>query len=191
MKQFILIFTKKNKKTFSNRGFTLLEVLITLSIFSLIFLAVVMVFRVTGGGSLEVRKNAEVLYQQIYLTYRLRNQLEGVLRSLAFKKEENTLYLGFITSYGEVYPGVVSVRYKYKDGVLFYCEKPYPYGDILSCEEEKEYQLGNFENFNIQVFYKGKWFEPEKGFKGLPKKVKIEIENIKIIVPIRVGWVLK
>lgn len=186
MRRFFFAFMKKN-----NRGFTLLEILAVLLLLSLIFGTVVTVFRTAGRGALSIRQDAERLYQRVFLTYRLRHQIEGLLRSFRLEKREDGLYLGFITSSGETYRGVVQVRYRYSGKELFYCEKPYPHGEILSCDEAREVSLGTFEDFRVKVFSGGRWWPEDEGFQGMPEKIEVDLEDTRIIVPVRVGWLLK
>ncbi len=178
-------FTKRD------RGFTLLEVLVVLLLLSLIFGTVVTTFPTAGRGALTLRRDADRLYQRVFLTYRLRHQIEGILRSFRLEKREDGLYMGFITSSGETYRGVVQVRYRYDGKELFYCENPYPYGEILSCDEGKEISLGTFEDFRVKVFHGGRWWPEDEGFSGMPEKVEVDLEDTRMIVPVRVGWVLK
>ncbi|HFC98621.1 MAG TPA: prepilin-type N-terminal cleavage/methylation domain-containing protein [Thermosulfurimonas dismutans] len=174
-----------------NRGFTLLEVLVVLLLLALIFGAVITVFRTAGRGALTLQRDAERLSRRTLLSYRLRYQLEGLLRSFRLERREDVLYMGFVTSVGETYPGVVQVRYRYKGKELFYCEKPYPYGEILSCDESREISLGTFENFKVMVFHGGRWWSEEEGFFGTPEKVEVDLEDTRMIVPVRVGRVWK
>ncbi|WP_297057601.1 prepilin-type N-terminal cleavage/methylation domain-containing protein [Thermosulfurimonas sp.] len=183
MKRLTIAFTK------GDRGFTLLEILVVLLLLSLIFGTVVAVFRSAGRGALTLQQDAEHLYRKILLSYRLRYQIEGLLRSFRLERREDGLYMGFITSVGETYPGVVQVRYRYEDKELFYCEKPYPYGEIFSCDEGQEVSLGIFENFKIKVFYKGRWWSEDEGFFGSPEKVEVNLEGTRMIVSVRVGRV--
>ncbi len=173
------------------KGFTLLEILVVLLLLSLIFGTVVTVFRTAGQGALLLKRDAERLYQRAFLAYRLRHQLEGLLRSFRLEKREGTLYMGFVTSSGENYPGVVQVRYRYSGGELFYCEKPYPEGEILSCEAGREIRLASLESFEIEIFQGGRWRSGEEGFSGRPEKIAFTLEDLKMVVPVRVGRTLR
>lgn len=185
MKKFTSVFTGNNK------GFTLFETLLVFFLLSLVFGTVLTLFHTAGQGALTRRQEAEYLNHQAFLSYRLRHQIEGFLRSFRMEKREDGLYMGFITSFGEIYRGVVQVRYRYQGNELFYCEKPYPYGEILSCEENKEVSLGTLKDFRIKVFRDDRWWSQAEGFSGRPEKVEIQWDNNRMIIPVRVGQVLQ
>ncbi len=194
------------------KAFTLLEVLVVLLLVSLIFTVVFSVFRSTGIGALSLTKDAEALKQKAFLKYRLKHQLEGLIRDFELKKEEDgEIYLSFVTSVGEVYSGVVQVYYRFADNKLFYCEKPFQnveadfisahnisggdkpllyrvFQNSFSCEK-KEYVVGNFNKFKVRVFYRGRWYSEEESFRGKPEKVEITLDNTKLIAIVRVGQV--
>ncbi len=171
---------------FTNKGFTLLEVLVVLILVSLIFSVVLTVVKGIGGGALELKNQAEELKNNIYLSFRIKQQLESLYRNLALEQREDGLYLGFVTASGEVYRGIVKVRYRFSDGKLFYCESLYTYNDLLSCENGHEYFLTKLNNFKVRIFYRGKWFEG-KNFYGQPEKIEVYINKYRIITKVHVG----
>ncbi len=174
------------------KGFTLLELLIVLILLSIVFTVVLSVIKSVGQGSIFLKKQAETLKKKAYIYYTLKHQLEDIKRMLVFKKdEEGDVYLGFITTLGEVYPAVVKVRYRFDKGKLFYCESLYTYDNFLSCENNTETLLGYFKRFKVRIFYRGKWYSEGKSFSGIPEKVEVILGNTPIIAEIRTDRVFK
>ncbi len=169
------------------KGFTLFEILVVLLLVSILFGVVISVVRSVGQGSLVIKEEAEKLREKVYLAYRLKHQLEGLKRNLILKKDEENFYLAFVTSSGEVYPGVVKVRYRFSEGKLFYCESLYTFNDLLSCEKDSETLVGHFKSFKVKVFYRGRWYPEDKDFSGIPEKVKIFLDDTQIIAEIWIG----
>jgi prepilin-type N-terminal cleavage/methylation domain-containing protein len=174
------------------KGFTLLEVLIVFILVSLIFVVIYESFKITGEGGFLFSKKGDELSFKLELFYRLKHQLEGVLKNFGMKKENSTYILSFVTSQGEIYRGVVSANYFFKDNKIFYCENPYYSGELFKCKKEKSF-LGRVQNWDIKVLYNGRWFDikedvrEERPFIGIPEKVKVSLNDTKLVAIIRVS----
>ncbi len=173
------------------KGFTLLEVLVVFILVSLIFVVVYESFKVTGEGGVIFIRKGDRLSSRLELFYRLKHQLEGVLKNFGVKKENSTWIVSFVTTQGEFYRGVVLANYFFKNNRIYYCEYPYYPGELFKCKKERGF-IGKVKKFDMKVLYNGKWLDlrkdiKEKGiFIGIPEKVKIRLGDIWFVAITRV-----
>ncbi len=152
-----------------DRAFTLVEVLVVLTLIGLTFSVLLFVFSRGVDSSLNLTGRAERLKLEARLFWDLQRKILGAKR---LKVENNNLYL--ITSAGDFYPGVVKCAYLYRDGELYYYEFPYPYGAIDEVEEGRLYLLGKVENFEVIAVVGNR---EENTYEGLPLFVKVKLNG--------------
>jgi len=128
------------------RAFTLIEVLVVLTLLGLTFSALLIVFSRGIDSSLRITEESESLKPKASLFWDLQRKIVGAKR---LRVENNNLSM--ITSGGTIYRGVVKCAYVFKDGKLYYYEFPYPYGAIDEIEEDKLQRVGEFDSFEVQV----------------------------------------
>ena len=152
-----------------DRAFTLVEVLVVLTLIGLTFSVLLLVFSRGADSSLNLTSRAESLKLEARLFWDLQRKILGAKR---LRIENDNLYL--ITSAGDFYPGVVKCAYLYRNGELYYYEFPYPYGAIDEIEEEKLYRLGRVESFEVIAVVGNR---EEYTYEGLPLFVKVRLNG--------------
>lgn len=156
------------------RGYTLIEVLIVITIIGIIFSVLSIIFFSSITNSLDLIENSEKLKRQAILFWDFQRKI-GSAKEILLEKGE----LFMITTAGDYYEGVVKCAYISKGDSLFYYEFPYPYGNLKFYEENKLINLGKIKNFKILAVKDNINYEI---FKGLPDYFYIEYEDKKIIV---------
>lgn len=129
-----------------SKAFTLIEILVVLTLLGLTFSALLLVFSRGLDSSLRITENSEKLKLKATLFWDLQRKIVGAKR---IRVENNNLYM--ITSGGSIYRGVVKCAYIFRDGKLYYYEFPYPYGSIDEVEEDKLQSVGELASFEIHV----------------------------------------
>ncbi|RUM32900.1 MAG: prepilin-type cleavage/methylation domain-containing protein [Aquifex sp.] len=162
----------------TSEAFTLVEVLIVLSIISLIFTLLFTSLTRVVGVSLDTVKTSEKLKEEMLLFWELKRSFVGAKEILI--KEGREVYL--ITSGGNRYKGVVKKAYIFKDNYLYLYEFPYPIGSIDFYEEDKLMKIGKFASFRVYALdSQGK----HENFKGIPPYVIVELEKKEFTFKIR------
>lgn len=158
------------------RGFTLIEVLIVLTIIALVFSLLSTVFYSNIQNSLNLISLSEKLKTEAGLFW---NMQRKVFSAQEIYLERGNLYM--ITSAGDYYHGVVKSAYiyKYKEQKLYYYEFPYPYGDLKFYEEDKLILVGEFKNFKILAYKGDKSYEE---FNGKPDYFNFYLDKWQFII---------
>ncbi len=152
-----------------NKGFTLVEVLIVLSLLGLTFSVLLLTWARGMDSSLNISKRAEELKSEILLFWDLQRKILGAKK---IKLYRGNIYM--ITTGGSIYQGIVKCAYVFNNGSLFYYEYPYPYGALEEIEEDKLQRIGNFENFEVSaVKDKKEW----RDYEGMPDYVVIRLND--------------
>jgi len=158
------------------KGFTLIEVLLVLTLIGFIFLILSTVFYSNIHNSLNLITNSEKLKNEADLFWNIQRK---VFSAQEIYLERGNLYM--ITSAGDFYQGVVKSAYiyKYKEQKLYYYEFPYPYGDLKFYEEDKLLLVGEFRDFKI-LAYKGE--KSYEDFNGKPDYFNFHLDKWKFII---------
>jgi len=149
------------------RAFTLIEVLIVLTLLGLTFSALLLVFSRGIDSSLRITEDSERLKLKANLFWDLQRKIVGAKR---IRVENNNLYM--ITSGGTIYQGVVKCAYIFKNGKLYYYEFPYPYGAIDEIEEDKLQKVGEFKSFEVKVKEGNRVLN---SYEGLPDEIIVKV----------------
>ncbi|HIC97802.1 MAG TPA: prepilin-type N-terminal cleavage/methylation domain-containing protein [Aquificaceae bacterium] len=157
----------------SNRAFTLVEVLLVLTLLGLTFSTVLFVFLRGIGSSLSVLESSEKLSGEASLFWDLQRKVFGASR---IKIENDRLYM--ITSGGTYYEGVVRCAYFFREGKLYYYEFPYPWGEIDDIEESKAFQIATVGSFEVSAV---EGDGEERSYDGLPERVVVRIGDTEFI----------
>ncbi len=150
-------------------AFTLVEVLIVLSLLGLTFSILVLVFSRGVDSSLNITEGSESLKREVSLFWDLQRKIVSATR---IKVEDGNLYM--FTSAGSFNEGVVKCAYIYRDGMLMYYEFPYPYGAIDDVEEEDLINLGRLESFEARAIIGNREL---KTYEGLPHYVWVRVND--------------
>lgn len=152
-----------------DRAFTLVEVLVVLTLIGLTFSMLILIFSRGADSSLNVSRRAESLKTEARLFWDMERKILGAKR---VKVEGKNLYM--ITSAGDFYRGVVKCAYLFRDGELYYYEFPYPYGAIDEIDENNLYRLGKVKDFEVVAVERER---EEKFYEGLPRFVKVRLNG--------------
>ncbi|MCX7990136.1 MAG: type II secretion system GspH family protein [Aquificaceae bacterium] len=151
------------------RGFTLLEVLLAISLMGVFFGILSYSFYSSLRNSYALLESVELTREEVLLFWNLQRKLTGAIELSLYKDR-----IFMVTSSGDYYQGVVKWAYLYKDGWLYYYEFPYPYGDLTFYEEDRLIKVGRFREFSFRAFSGGQYFEE---FRGMPQWVEVSFEG--------------
>lgn len=158
----------------SKKGFTLLEVLLVLVLISLLFGTLSYTYYSALNSSLDLARDSQKLRQEAYLLWNLKRK---VVSAKILHMEKDKLFM--ITSAGDYYDGMVKCAYIYKEGVLYYYEFPYPYGDIKFYEEDKLIKLGKFNAFSFRAYAGGNFYDT---FDGIPELLYVKLDTRQLVI---------
>lgn len=150
-------------------AFTLVEVLIVLSLLGLTFSILVLVFSRGVDSSLNITEGAESLKREVSLFWDLQRKIVSATR---IKVEDGNLYM--FTSAGSFNEGVVKCAYIRRGDKLYYYEFPYPYGSIDDVEEEEMIPLQKIEEFEARAIVGNREL---KTYEGLPHYVWVRVND--------------
>lgn len=156
------------------RGFTLLEILITLLTLGLLLGLLSYTFYSSISSSLDITKDGESLKRDILLLWNIQRK---IISSKYVVLDKDNIFM--ITSAGDYYEGVVKCAFIYKKPILYYYEFPYPYGNIEFYEEDKLIKLGKFENFTVRAYKDGNLYE---NFSGIPELFYVSLNDKELVV---------
>jgi len=151
------------------RAFTLVEVLVVLTLIGLTFSILLFVFSRGVNSSLSLSQSSERLKSEASLFWELQRKVVGASR---IKVSRDGLYM--ITTGGSFNGGVVKCAYLYRDGDLYYYEFPYPYGAIDEVDENGLYKLGTFTEFRVVAMERNREYE---AYEGLPEFLKVYLND--------------
>jgi len=165
-----------------NKAFTLVEILIVLTLFGLIFGLIAFSFHNIVKNSISlVEAGADVKNRAILFWDIQRAILSAKDIYIEENGESSILYL--ITAGGLFEDGVVKAVFFLEDGFLKYEEFPYNYGDIRYTGEGKVYNLGKVRKFRVEA-YNGR--RRLTTFRGIPEFIVINIDDQEFtVVPIK------
>ncbi|WP_457625168.1 prepilin-type N-terminal cleavage/methylation domain-containing protein [Persephonella sp.] len=168
-----------------SKGFTLLELLLVVSLFLLIFGVAGYTFISNIRGSLELSylTNRYVSYLSV------NEQLTRQIFSKIEKKKENFVLgsdgISFYTVYPVFFEGAVRAEYRikkeHKKIKLFYMEYPYIDGR-LGSEGVKKVLLGVFDDVKFEAYYRGRFTDRYRG-KIFPYMLRIKLDDSYFYIP--------
>lgn len=150
------------------RGFTLIEVLLAITLMGVFFGIISYSFYSSVKNSYLLLNSAELTKEEALLFWNLQRKIVGA-KEIYLKRDS----LFIISSAGDYYQGMVKCAYIFRDGWLYYYEFPYPYGDISFYEEEKLIKLSPFRELSFRAF-SGQYLEE---FRGLPQWVEVKLDE--------------
>ncbi|SNZ06478.1 prepilin-type N-terminal cleavage/methylation domain-containing protein [Persephonella hydrogeniphila] len=168
-----------------SKGFTLLELLLVVSLLLLVFGTVGYTF------ISNIRGSAELSYlTERYISYiSVKNQLAKQMFSKVEKRKENFILgnggISFYTVYPLFFTGAVRAEYRVeKEGQkskLFYMEYPYMDGR-LGSDGIKKVLLGVFDDIEFEAYYKGRFLQHYRG-KNFPSIIRLKIDGKSFYIP--------
>ena len=168
-----------------NKGYTLLELLLVISLLSIAFSLIGLIYinNIKGNIKLTAEVNQNIKYLSVYNQIQKQFYSYYLNRKINIKLENNRL--SFYTGYPIFYGGIVRAEYYTElseDGnyYLIYEEFPYPDGK-LGFEGSKKLVLGKFKNVNFNIMNKNKIFSSFKN-KKFPNGLILEIDEKKFYI---------
>ncbi len=153
----------------SGRAFTLIEVLVVLTIMGLVFSVLILVFSRGIDSSLNITQKSEDLKRKAVLFWDLQRKVFGAKE---IKIDPKGIYM--LTSAGSFNKGVVKCAYIFKDKKLYYYEFPYLLGALDEVDEDKLIEVGRFSRFEVTA-WDGR--RELRVFDGLPQLVKVYLDD--------------
>jgi len=186
-------------KVRSRSGFTLLEVIIAITILSLITVIIGSAFRLGiqawGRGEKEtedgqrLRALSSLLSQQLKSIYPYRIKIEGKDEEIvAFKGESDSIT--FVTTMTDLsYGGLKWVQYTFRDGVLLYKEGLLPdkkFEEHIKDKNKEEIVDSHINNFRFSYSYlledDDEWTESWDDEEEVPGAVKVNLSDFQPFV---------
>ncbi len=168
---------RKDGDTF--RGFTLLEVLITLSLLSLIFIIAFGSYVRIINSSTDAVKRSEALYEELRLFWEFNRAFVGAKRILL--KNSREVYL--ITSGGSRFKGIVFRAFVSKEDGLYEYEFPYPPKVMrIRIPKEKLSLISHLRDVRFFAYLDGQKLDR---YEGLPEALLVEMNGREYIFKLR------
>jgi prepilin-type N-terminal cleavage/methylation domain-containing protein len=186
----MLIFTDKkiSNAILSKTGFTILELIVSITILTLVALIIGQGFRI-GVNSWEkgeaetvetqqLRILSGMLTQQLKSFYLYRTKLDDeVEESILFKGEADSIL--FVTTLADSsYGGLKWVSYSYEEGILYYKEGLLPDKDVMeNIEGNEEVLASDIEEvvFEYYVGYEDEWNDSWENEDAVPDAVRVKL----------------
>lgn len=161
------------------RAFTLIEVLITLSLISLIFLITFGSYIRIINSSTDAIGRSEELYEELRLFWELNRAFVGAKE--IFLKDGKEIYL--ITSGGERFKGLVFRAFISKEDGIYEYEFPYPPRNIrFEVPEEELVFLSPLRGVKFYAYLGGQKLD---SYEGLPDALIAEMNGREYVFKIR------
>jgi len=161
----------------NKKGFTLIEVIITIMILSLVFSVLAFSIYSTIKNSVDIKGQSEKLKEDASFFWDMQKKFSTNTKTFLRNNNGYPILVLYNTS-GNYYKGLVKSVFFVKDNDLYYYEFPYMYGDPYFYDEKQSYKVLHFENLDISVVIRGKSF---KDFEGNPDMLIIQINDKRMV----------
>ncbi len=158
------------------KGYTLLELLIVLTLISLIFSLISFSLYSNVKSSLNIVKSSEHLKEEVLFFWELQKLFYSAQEIVIRDGERAHL----LTRGGRFYRGLVMVSLIFKDGKLYYYEFPYFKNSVDYYEEDKLRLIPWVKEFKVYAYRGGKVM---KDFKGIPERIIVKLNGREIVIP--------
>jgi len=188
-KQMVIFSDKKiSNAILSKTGFTILELIVSITILTLVLLIIGQGFRI-GINSWEKGEAETVETQQLrilsgmltqqlksFYLYRMK-QDDDVQESIVFQGEKDSIL--FVTTLADSsFGGLKWVRYSYDEGILYYKEGLLPDKDLLdNIEGDEEVLASDIEEvlFEYYVSHDDEWNDSWENEDSVPDAVRVKL----------------
>ena len=188
-KQMVIFSDKKiSNAILSKTGFTILELIVSITILTLVLLIIGQGFRI-GLNSWEKGEAETVETQQLrilsgmltqqlksFYLYRMK-QDDDVQESIVFQGEKDSIL--FVTTLADSsFGGLKWVRYSYDEGILYYKEGLLPDKDLLdNIEGDEEVLASDIEEvlFEYYVSHDEEWNDSWENEDSIPDAVRVKL----------------
>lgn len=161
----------------NKKGFTLIEVIITMMILSLVFSIVSFSIYSTIKNSLDIKGQSEKLKEEASFFWDMQKKFSTSTKTFLRNNNGYPILVLYNTS-GNYYKGLVKSVFFVRDDDLYYYEFPYVYADPYFYDEKQSYRVFHFESFDISAFVQNKSF---KDFEGNPDMLIIQINEKRMV----------
>ena len=190
MNKNIVIFTDKklSNAILSKTGFTILELIVSITILSLVALIIGQGFRIGLNAwekgeaetveTQQLRILSGMLTQQLKSFYLYRTKLDDdVEKSIIFQGEDDSIL--FVTTLADSsFGGLKWVRYSFDKGVLYYKEGLLPDKDVMdNIEGDEEILASDIEEvlFEYYVNHEDDWKDSWENEDSVPDAVRVKL----------------
>jgi len=197
------LMTIENKKIthaiFSKSGFTILELIVSITILTLVALVIGQGFRIGVNAwekgeaetveTQKLRILSGMLTQQLKSFYLYRTKLDDEnTNTVLFKGEEDSIF--FVTTLADnSFGGLKWVRYSFKEGVLYYKEGLLPDKEIMdNIEGDEEVLDSDIEEVTFEYYagHEDDWNESWDDEESIPKAISVKLSYFE---PFRINLV--
>jgi prepilin-type N-terminal cleavage/methylation domain-containing protein len=165
-----------SKHTNLNKAFTLVEVLIVITLISLVFSVLAFSFYSSVKNSLDISKKSQEIKNLSSFFWDMERKF-STSNTIYLKNLNSTPILTLYNTSG-YNKGLVKSVFFLKDGFLHYYEYPYIYADPFFYDEKNSYRLFKVENIKI---YAVKDYKQMEEFQGMPDYLVFEINGLRMV----------
>lgn len=162
----------------SSKGFTLIEILITLTLVGLIFSVLSYGLYSSINSSVSISADARQTEEEAKFFWDFQRRFATSKQVFVKKSGDGSQIVAMYNTAGEFSKGVVKSVYFMKDGFIQYYEYPYVFGDPFFYEEKSSVRLVPVKSFTVEVFSQGQKFEE---FQGKPEYLVIFVNDRKMV----------
>lgn len=147
----------------SSKGFTLIEILITLTLVGLIFSVLSYGLYSSINSSVSISADARQTEEEAKFFWDFQRRFATSKQVFVKKSGDGSQMVAMYNTAGEFSKGVVKSVYFLKDGFVQYYEYPYVFGDPFFYEEKSSIRLVPAKNFTAEVYVQGQRFDEYSG----------------------------
>lgn len=162
----------------NSRGFTLIEILITLMLIGLIFSVLSYGVYSSINSSVSISADAKQTEEEAKFFWDFQRRFATSKQVFVKKSGDGSYMVVMYNTAGEFSKGVVKSVYFLKDGFVQYYEYPYVFGDPFFYEERASIRILPAKSFYVEVFSQGQKFEE---FQGKPDYIAITVEDRRMV----------
>lgn len=162
----------------NSRAFTLIEILITLTLIGLIFSVLSFGIHNSINSSVSISADAKQTEEEAKFFWDFQRRVATSKQVFVKKAGDGSQMVAMYNTAGEFSKGVVKSVYFLKDGFVQYYEYPYVFGDPFFYEERSSVRLVPAKSFTVEVYVQGQRFDE---YSGKPDYVVVLLNDKKMV----------
>lgn len=162
----------------NSRAFTLVEILITLTLVGLIFSVLSYGLYSSINSSINISVEAKQTEEEAKFFWDFQRRFVTSKQVFVKKAGDGTQMVVMYNTAGEFSKGVVKSVYFLKDGFIQYYEYPYVFGDPFFYEEKESVRLVPAKSFKVEVSFQGQKFDE---YSGKPDYMLVLLNDKKMV----------
>lgn len=147
----------------SHRAFTLIEILITLSLIGIVFSVLSFGFYSSINSSIQISMESKKIEDMAKFYWDFQRRFATSKQIFVKKTGDNSYIISLYNTAGEFSKGVVKSVYYTKDGFLYYYEYPYIFADPLYFDEKDSFVLMKIDKISLEIYSQGQKFDEFQG----------------------------